>query len=337
MKTSPSTGADTAQAVREGLASRPKWLPPWLFYDAEGSRLFEQITALPEYYLTRAETEILSEHGARIVSAALEGTHNPPGFSLMELGAGTAIKSQILLAAAIAHLRAWGGRCCFVPVDISETVLDEARARLQAELPDLVVRPIVGNHEDACAALGTLSPPRLVLFLGSSMGNFDDAGNIALFRSVRMSLNPGDTFLVGADRQNPIDEILAAYDDDAGVTAAFNRNILVRINRELGGEFDPSSFAHAARWNAAESRVEMHLASIRDQSIRIRALGITVPFKRGETIHTESSVKYSDDRVEAILTASGFVHERAFFDARARFGLHLARVRAANDDSGRRA
>ena len=327
MKTSQLTGADPAQAVREGLVSRPKQLPPWLFYDAEGSRLFEQITALPEYYLTRAESEILTSHGTQVVRAALEGAHNPPLFSLMELGAGTATKSQILLQAAITQMRPWGGRCCFVPVDISETVLAAARARLHKALPDLIVRPIVGDHGAACAALGTLPPPRLVLFLGSSMGNFDDAANIALFGEVRLALDPGDTFVVGADRQNPVDEILAAYDDKAGVTAAFNRNILVRINRELGGQFDPSSFAHVARWNAAKSRVEMHLASIRQQRVRIRALGITVAFARGETIHTESSVKYTDDRVEAILSAAGFTHERTFLDAQARFGLHLARAR----------
>ena len=317
-----------ARAVREGLTSHPKRLPPWLFYDADGSRLFEQITELPEYYLTRAESSILSKHGNRIVRAALDGSDRPPLLSLLELGAGTAVKTQILLGAAIAELRAWGGRCFFVPVDISGTVLDAARDRLAASLPELSVQPIVGNHEAACVALATLTPPRLALFLGSSMGNFDDTSNITLFRSVRESLGPGDAFLIGADRRNPIDEILAAYDDAAGVTAAFNRNILIRINRELGGQFDPDFFSHVARWNERESRVEMHLSSTRAQRVPIRALGMTVVFGRGETIHTESSIKYSDARIRRILDEAGFAHERLFLDDGKRFGLHLARPRS---------
>ena len=326
VSTSAAGAGSVAGAVKEGLGSRPKWLPPWLFYDAEGSRLFEKITTLPEYYLTRAETAILAAHGAPIVRAALAGRGTPPGLSVMELGAGTATKTQILLAAAVAHMRPWGGRCSFVPVDISRTVLIKARARLAAALPDLIVRPVVGDHEAACAVLAKLPRPRLVLFLGSSIGNFDDASNIALFNSVRNALDPGDAFILGADRRNPVEEILAAYDDAAGVTAAFNRNILVRINRELDGGFDPMAFDHVARWNEAESRVEMHLQSLSDQRVPIGALGMTVRFRRGETIHTESSVKYTDDRIRAILDAARFRHERSWFDARERFGLHLARA-----------
>lgn len=332
----PATAVGTrtvAEAVREGLGARRKWLPPWLFYDAEGSRLFERITHQPEYYLTRAETEILSNHKDRIVRAALDGARNPLRFSVMELGAGTATKSQILLSSAVTQLRPWGGRVSFVPVDISETALVTARERLASALPELDVRPIVGDHEAACSALGTLPRPRLVLFLGSSMGNFDDGANISLFRAVRDALEPGDAFVVGADRRNPVPEILAAYDDEAGVTAEFNRNILARINRELAGQFDLSLFAHVARWNEKESRVEMHLESLTDQRVLIRGLGMMVTFRQGETIHTESSVKYDDHHVEAILNEAGFQLESSYVDTRARFGLHLARAGVTKDDT----
>jgi L-histidine N-alpha-methyltransferase len=316
-----------ARVVRDGLCTPTKHLPAWLFYDAEGSRLFELITELPEYYLTRAERGIFVDRADEIIGAALEGPipfagRTPRVLDVMELGAGTATKSQILLAATLERL----GRCLFAPVDVSSAALKIAEDRLRTELPELVIRPIFGDHQKGCSELAKLSPRRFVLFIGSSMGNFADAENIALFASVRAALEPGDALLIGADRQKDVGDLIAAYDDAQGVTAAFNKNMLTRLNRELGAEFDLDAFRHVARWNADASRIEMHLESTCDQRVRIGGLDLSVRFARGETIHTESSVKYSDDRIRSILNRAGFSCERTFFDPEARFGVHLARA-----------
>ena len=315
-----------ARAVREGLAPGSKHLPAWLFYDQEGSRLFELITELPEYYLTRAERGIFAAHADAIVGAALENGLGTRGaervLDVMELGAGTATKSQILLEAGLSRL----GRCLFAPVDVSGAALAIAVERLERELPALTVRPIVGDHRAGCAELANLSSRRFVLFIGSSMGNFDDAENISLFRAVRAGLKPGDALLLGADRQNAPDELIRAYDDAAGVTAAFNKNSLAHINRELGGEFDLDAFRHVARWNAHHSRIEMHLESTCAQRVRIGALDLTVQLESGETIHTESSVKYSNERIGSILQGAQLRLEQSFFDPEERFGVHLARA-----------
>ncbi len=315
-----------ARAVTEGLSRRAKELPAWMFYDAEGSRLFELITELPEYYLTRAERGIFTENADAIIGTALENGIGTRGaervLDVMELGAGTASKSQILLEAALSRL----GRCLFAPVDVSGAALAIAVDRLERELPDLIMKPIVGDHRAGCAELSKLSSRRLVLFIGSSMGNFDDAQNIALFRAVRAGLKPGDVLLLGADRPKDPGELVRAYDDTQGVTAAFNKNVLAHINRELGGEFDLDAFRHVARWNAAESRIEMHLESSIAQRVRIGALDLSVDFARGETIHTESSVKYSNERIGSILGSAELRLEQSFFDADKRFGVHLARA-----------
>ena len=316
-------------AVRTGLSAAVKTLPAWLFYDREGSELFEAITELPEYYLTRAERSIFEDKGSDIVRAVLSApcsnpaaATEPPRLSVMELGAGTATKSQILLAAALQQVP----RVVFAPVDVSGAALEIADARLRAELPEVRRHPIVGDHRVGVAELARLTGRRLVLFIGSSMGNFTDAENVALFASVQNALAPGDAMLVGADRAKGEAELVAAYDDAQGITAAFNKNILKRINRDLHADFDLDGFAHVARFNAAASRIEMHLESTREQRVRIAAIDLNVAFRRGETIHTESSVKYADARIASILTQSGFVHETTFFDTAERFGVHLARV-----------
>jgi len=318
----PPAGAHSAIAadVRTGLLAARKSLPPRLFYDERGSALFEQITELPEYYLTRTERAILEREAGPIVRLAAGQPRRP--LQVLELGAGSAVKSQILLAALVREQ----GRTVFVPVDISASAQRECAERLGRELPEVEVRPVVGRHEDALAAIRGLAPRRLLLFLGSSVGNLSDAEAVALLTAVRGHLTPGDTFLLGADRCRDPAILLPAYDDSQGVTAAFNLNVLVRINRELGGHFDPDRFAHRAIWNEAGSAIEMHLESLVEQRVAIDALGLQVPFRAGETIHTETSAKYADDRVERIVGAAGFLRERTFSDDQGRFGLHLCRA-----------
>jgi L-histidine Nalpha-methyltransferase len=318
-----------AADVRKGLIeSQRKALPPRLFYDEEGSRLFEAITQLPEYYPTRLERSILTTHAddiARAVMPVVPMTSTSPGMQrvhVVELGAGTATKSQIILAALVRRQ----GRTLYLPIDVSDAALREARERLAREEPGVDVRPLAQRHEIALQEVQRAGPRRLVLFIGSSIGNFDDDEAVSLLQAVRGSLAVGGALLLGADRKKSVDVMLAAYNDKQGITAAFNKNVLVRINRELGGTFDTSTFAHRAWWNEQSNAVEMHLESLVDQRVRIRNLGVVLPFVRGETIHTESSVKYTDARLDQIAARAGFVRERDFYDADQWYGVHLWRA-----------
>ena len=308
-------------AVRSGLLRPDKRLPPWLFYDAEGSRLYEQITELPEYYLTRAEWSIFQSRGDEIVAAAANGSSRP--LDVAELGAGTATKSLLLLQATV---RRQGGTI-FMPTDVSAEALAIATERIAREEPRVTVRPVVGHHEQALLEIRTLEQHQLVLFIGSSIGNYEDEDARELLRAVRRSLRKGGALLLGTDLRKDPRTLVRAYDDAQGVTAAFDKNLLVRINRELGGGFDLDSFRHVALWNDARSRIEMHLESLVDQTVRIAGLRVDVPFRRGERIHTESSVKYDDAMVDDLLGASGFTREATLLDAEERFAVHLARPR----------
>lgn len=310
-----------ARDVLEGLSARAKRLPPYLFYDARGSELFEQITELPEYYLTRAERSILDARSDEIVRAAAGGASGP--LHLVELGAGTATKSEILLSAAVRMQ----GPTIFVPVDVSGAALDEARERLATRQPRVAVRPVVARHEDAFGRMRALGPRRLVLFIGSSIGNHEDSEAIVLLAGVRSTLAPGGALLLGADLRKSPDVLVPAYDDAQGVTAAFNKNVLAHINRELGGHFDLERFRHVALWNDEASRMEMHLESTIEQAVAIDALELAVHFDEGERIHTESSIKYDDARIDRILGAAGFSRELTFKDDAERFALVLARTR----------
>jgi dimethylhistidine N-methyltransferase len=308
--------ASIADDVRRGLTARPKTLPPYLFYDAAGSRLYERITELPEYYLTRAERGLLSSHARDIV----ERVSRADPVAVIELGAGSASKTEVLLRAIVEQQ----ARCTYVPIDVSPSALAAARRRLGEALPSVQVRPLPLTYDRALRALGDVPSPRLVLFLGSSIGNMTDAEATTLFRQVRRAL-PGETWLlVGTDLRKSPEVLVAAYDDAAGVTAAFNRNLLVRINRELGGHFDVDAFRHVARWNDRESRVEMHLESTRAHEVAIDALGLHARFDSGETIHTESCAKYDLPRVDGILAASGFARDATYSDGRLEFALHVA-------------
>jgi L-histidine Nalpha-methyltransferase len=311
---------DLAEQVRRGLSASPKTLSPVLFYDEEGSRLYERITELPEYYLTRAERSIFAERADEIARLAI-GTAERP-LAVVELGAGSASKTEVLLAAI---LRRQPG-CLYLPVDISKAALDDAARRLAERLPAVRVRPLMATNEAALSALAKVGGPSLAMFIGSSIGNLDDSEATRLLRGLRGSLGPRSMLLLGTDLRKSPAILVPAYDDAAGVTAAFNKNALARINRELGGRFDLARYRHVARWNEPLSRIEMHLESLDVQDVRIDALGTSFHFDAGETIHTESSVKYDLAHVGRLLEVGGFSPTAVYFDRERRFAVHLARA-----------
>jgi dimethylhistidine N-methyltransferase len=304
--------------VIQGLTSRPKTLPCKLLYDDRGSQLFEEITRLAEYYPTRTEFEILQQSAKEIVQAA--GTP----VSVVELGAGTATKTGALL-------RAFAGRQMrvkYFPVDISSSALADAKNRIEEECANVMVRPVVADFSHGFNFLRDIPGRKLVLYLGSSIGNFEWNEAVALLCSVRQHLSMGDALLLGTDMVKDAKFLVPAYDDAQGVTATFSKNILVRLNRELGANFDVDSFRHVAEWDPLRSRMEIFLESTRPQTVNIRSARLTVPFRTGERIHTENSHKYTLEMVERLLCVSGYKLEKSWFDIRQWFGLNLARVRA---------
>jgi len=305
-----------AAEVAQGLRRSPKSLAPWLFYDQRGSELFEQITRLPEYYLTRTERQILQDNAGEICR---RGGSN---LSVVELGAGTADKTRILLS----HLLRRQLKLRYIPVDVSRAALESAERRLRAEMPALDVHPIVADYTMESIRPGEVTGRRLVLYLGSSIGNFEPAAACALLSHVRAGLQPGDCLLLGADRVKSPSVLLPAYDDAQGVTEAFNKNMLARINRELGADFNLAQFRHVVEWNPRDSRIEIYLESRRRQLVRIGFLRTTVTFEAGERLHTENSYKYTDHALRSLLSTAGFGLERTFRDSQGWFGVHLARV-----------
>jgi dimethylhistidine N-methyltransferase len=307
--------------VLRGLSARPRALSPWLFYDAEGSRLFEAITELPEYYVTRTERAIFERWADEIVASAAEGH-----LSIFELGAGSATKTGLLLRAAIERQ----GSVRYHAIDVSESALAEAKDRLEAEIPGLTVDPVIANYTEGLAAaaesLGVrrAGERRMFLYIGSSIGNFDTSEALRILRDVRRQLIPGDTLLLGADLVKDRQIMLSAYDDAAGVTSAFNKNVLTRINRELGSNFNLNLFRHRARWNEELSRIEMHLESLITQIVFIPALDLQVKLGRAETIHTENSYKFTDETIEGLLQRAGFTIAKQWKDERGWFGTYLA-------------
>lgn len=320
-----------AAEVRSGLTSTPKVLSPWLFYDAEGSRLFEEITELPEYYLTRAERTLFAAHADEIIALASEptGTDPAPLLTLIELGAGTAAKTGILLSAAVRRQHT----VVYQPVDVSESALAEATENIRANIPGVSVRCQVADYTSQSLPLDRLPNTRtLALYIGSSIGNFAPEDARDVLRNLRAQLLPGDKLLLGTDLapglSKSVSQLIAAYDDAAGVTAAFNKNILIRINRELGADFNPEAFEHQARWNASESRIEMHLVSSVAQRVHIPAnsagASLTPCFKAGESIHTENSYKFTLPRIENLLRSSGFGLSRQWTNQEYLFAVNLA-------------
>lgn len=309
-----------AEAVTDGLSAKQKHLPCWLFYDANGSMLFEKITRLPEYYLTSREHSIFSRHASDMITAAT-GVEDEP-LSVVELGAGSASKTLVLLQTLMSRQ----ARTLYVPVDVSEAALKLASKNVHAALPGIEVQPICSEFTHEKSLNLSAEGRRLALYIGSSIGNFAPADAVELLSWLRSQLFPGDTLLLGTDMVKNPASLLAAYNDTAGVTADFNKNILVRLNRELGSNFAMNAFEHRAIWNASESRIEMHLDSKRTQTVHVESLHRSFGFKRGESIHTENCYKFTPDAVEEMLLKSGYVLERSWYDEDRWFGVHAARV-----------
>ena len=309
-----TNAVDLAASVRAGLTSTPKTLEPRFFYDALGSALFEAITHLPEYYVTRAESEILGMHAEEIAKS-----FGAPA-RLVELGSGAARKTRFLLD-QLAHRPLE-----FMPIDIDAGMLERSGHELLVTYPRLSIAAIRGDLRSPADALRSLpvSGRTVVLFLGSSVGNLDHEEAIALLANVRSALAPGDLFLLGADMKKPRAVLEAAYDDALGVTAAFNLNLLVRINRELGANFDLEQFAHHALYDESRGRVEMHLVSRKSQRVRIGDYEIA--FAEGETIHTENSYKYDVETLEMLARRGRFAIEKRWTDRRGWFTDTLLRA-----------
>ena len=321
--------ANLAAIVRHGLACQPKQLPPWLFYDEAGSLLFDEITQLPEYYLTRLEREILAAHAGEMLATASSGEQ----LRLVELGAGSADKTRLILAAAIAQQ----GSVRYLPVDVSASALEIACRRIETELPQVATEAVVADYtrdwrlpEQVQAPEQAQSERQLLLWIGSSIGNFEPEAAEELLRRINATMQPGDSLLLGVDLApctggKCVGELLAAYDDEAGVTAQFNTNMLVRLNRELCANFDLDNFAHWAEWNPQASRMEMHLESLREQWVRLEALNLDVHFAAGERLHTENSYKYTREGIAALMERSGFPVVESWTDHGEWFAVMLGR------------
>jgi L-histidine N-alpha-methyltransferase len=304
--------AALGEDARRGLAGMPKTLPAKYFYDARGSRLFDAICDLPEYYLTRAEQALLEAVAGELI-AETEPTQ------IVELGSGASRKTRLLLDALT---RARPG-ACYVPVDVSGTMLRRSALALRRAYPGLRVHGIVGDYEKHLAHL----PPadrRLLVFLGSTIGNFAPEEARAFLRRLAAKLSHGGFFLVGLDLVKPVEVLNAAYNDSLGVTAAFNRNLLLVLNRELGADFDPSLFEHRAFFNAADAQIEMHLEARRAHTVSIAALDMRVRFGKGETIRTEISRKFTPESAAEMLGGAGFRLRRWHVSPDGGFALALA-------------
>jgi L-histidine N-alpha-methyltransferase len=295
--------------VRAGLTATPKQLPPKWFYDEAGSALFERITELPEYYQTRAERAILDAHAADVPGLGPVGT-------LVELGAGSASKTRLLLAA----FGAAGTLRRYVPVDVSVELLADTGRALVADLPWLDVHAVAADFATQLDRL-PVDGPALVAFLGGTIGNFPPAARGTFLRTLRGVLSPGDGLLLGVDLVKDPAVLVPAYNDAEGVTAAFDRNVLYVVNRLLKADFDPGSFRHLAVWNAAEEWIEMRLESQRDQQVVVDGLGLVVDFARGEQLLTELSAKFRRGGITAELAAAGFAVTTWWTDPADRFAL----------------
>ena len=298
--------------VRDGLQSSPKTLPPKWFYDSVGSDLFDQITRLPEYYPTRAEAEILRARSAEI--AAVTGAD-----TLVELGSGTSEKTRILLDA----LHRAGLLRRFVPFDVDASILEQASAAIAQEYPGIEIAAVCGDFEKHLAEIPG-GGRRLFVFLGSTIGNLQPGVRSEFLAALASALQPGDSLLLGTDLVKDVDRLVRAYDDAAGVTAKFNRNVLAVVNRELDADFDVDAFRHVACWNSDEERMEMSLQVDQVHKVYIRALDLAVEFAAGEQMLTEVSCKFRPEKVATELAQAGLRRTRWWTDAAGDFGLSLS-------------
>jgi L-histidine N-alpha-methyltransferase len=298
--------------VQRGLSQPQKELQPKYFYDHRGSELFEAITDLPEYYLTRAERSIL-----RSQMDALMATLRPA--SLIELGAGSAVKTRLILDA----MRGAGSLECYVPIDVSASFLGETAARLRAEYPGLHVDPVVADFTERVPLPLSVPRPALIAFLGSTIGNFHPIEAIGVLRRVRAAMAAGDRFLLGADLRKDVQRLEAAYNDSAGVTADFNRNMLRVLNRELGADFDENAYTHRAWYDWTEHRIEMHLVARAEQRVTVPGAG-EFHFARGESVRTEISAKYDHGAIDDMLVTAGLRLETWLTDDAGDFALVVA-------------
>jgi L-histidine Nalpha-methyltransferase len=308
--------ADIAGDVRKGLSDDPKWLPCLYFYDEAGSQLFEKICELPEYYPTRTERAILEKNADELVA------HVDHHVDLVELGSGSATKTRLVVEALLRR----HGKLRFIPIDISRSILEESSRALVEDYDDLEVFAVAGEYHDGLDYLKERGgPPRMILWLGSNVGNFSRPDAIHFLRRLHDSMRDVDRLLIGIDLRKDPAVLVAAYDDAEQITAAFNKNLLTRINRDLGGHFDLDAFTHEARWNEENGRVEMHLVSQRVQTVRIDGIDMAVDLAMSESIHTENSYKYSQAEIEALAAAANFDVECQWFDAQNRFSVNLWR------------
>ncbi len=303
-----------ARDVDRGLSAAQKHIPCVYFYDYPGSQIFERICRLPEYYLTRAETEILQANSGEICSSL------PENVLLVELGSGSCFKTQVIIAELLKHQ----AHVAYSPIDISKQMLEESSNSLQERFDSLEVVPVVAEYTEGLHQLRTRpEQAKLILWLGSSIGNFTHAEATRFLEKIVKVLSAQDQFLIGFDLQKDRRTLEEAYNDSQGVTAEFNRNLLSRINRELGGKFDLSRFEHSAVYNEEHSRIEMYLISTCEQEAYIARLDRAYRFHKDERIHTENSTKYALDAIQEMADQAGLQICRQWFDSRRYFSLTL--------------
>lgn len=331
----PLTDSTFAADVRRGLTAPAKHLPPKYFYDELGSQLFEAICLTPEYYITRAEDEILAHHADEIMRcAALDGSKfdsresETASLSLLELGSGSGTKTRRIIEAALRRQPALH----YSPVDISVSALERSASVLLQTYPSLRITGYAADYHTALRTLAQDTEAKLheertlALFLGSNIGNFTRAEAADFLRDLRGVLEADDALLIGADLRKDREVLEAAYDDALGITAAFNLNLLVRMNRELGANFHVEFFRHVAAYSEEEGRVEMYIESRRSQCVRLAALDLAIEFAAGERIHTENSYKYDLGELDRLATSTGFVRDETWFDEARRFSSNLFRA-----------
>jgi len=303
-----------AEDVRSGLQTVPKKLPSVYFYDELGSQLFEKICDLKEYYLTRAETDILLNHARTIVSRLDQRAE------LVELGSGSSRKTRLLLEAFIHE----HGKAHYCPIDVSAEILETSAQQLLAVFNELQVTAVADRYESGLERLELdHTQPKMVMWLGSSIGNFTRGEATEFLRHIRLLLTDDDCMLIGIDLRKPSSILVPAYNDDQNITAAFNLNVLTRINDELGGDFDLDLFRHEALYDEEEGRIEMYLQSRVQQEVFVEDLGISIPFTKDEAVLTEYSYKYSPEEITSLAVNSGFELSDQWFDEGVRFSLNL--------------